>query len=74
MWIKYLLEIVNLVIWEMQRLNAIIRADGSPGFSMASTLIGAITNIILDPLFIFGFKWGIAELHGRQLLGNVYRL
>lgn len=37
-------------------MNAVIRADGSPGFSMASTLVGAITNIILDPIFIFGCK------------------
>lgn len=41
-------------------MNAIIRADGSPGFSMVSTLVGAITNIILDPIFIFVCKWGIA--------------
>lgn len=37
----------------------LIRADRSPGFSMACMLIGAIINTILDPLFIFGFDWGI---------------
>lgn len=40
-------------------LNAIIRADGSPAFSMASTLSGAIINMILDPIFIFVLKLGI---------------
>lgn len=40
-------------------MNAVIRADGSPSWSMASMLAGAITNIILDPVFIFGTKWGM---------------
>lgn len=40
-------------------MNAVIRADGSPAWSMASMLIGAVINIILDPVFIFGFKWGM---------------
>lgn len=55
-------------------MNAIIRADGSPGFSMASTLIGAITNIILDPLFIFGFKWGIAGAAWATVIGQCLSL
>lgn len=37
-------------------LNHSIRSDGSPKVAMLSMLIGAITNIILDPIFIFGFK------------------
>ena len=40
-----------------QALNPIIRSDGSPKFAMASTLAGAVVNIILDPMFIFIFKW-----------------
>ena len=39
--------------------NHIIRADRIPTYSMVCTLTGAIINTILDPLFIFGFKWGI---------------
>ncbi len=42
-----------------QAMNLIIRADGNPKFAMISTLAGAVTNIILDPLFIFGFRWGM---------------
>ena len=38
-------------------LNSIIRADGSPKYSMTSMVIGAVLNIILDPIFIF--KWGL---------------
>lgn len=41
-------------------LNNFIRASGFPRFAMYTMLIGAITNTILDALFIFVFKWGIA--------------
>ena len=41
-------------------MNSMIRADGSPTYAMIAMLAGAVTNIILDPLFIFVFKWGIA--------------
>ena len=37
-----------------QAMNPVIRADGSPKFAMISTLAGAVINIILDPIFIFG--------------------
>lgn len=37
----------------------IIRADGSPSYSMFCTLIGALLNTILDPLFMFVFDMGI---------------
>lgn len=51
-------------------MNAIIRADGSPGFSMAATLAGAILNMILDPLFIFVFDWGIAGAAWATVIGQ----
>ena len=41
-------------------LNSIIRADGSPKYSMISMLVGAIMNTILDPIFIFVFKMGVS--------------
>ena len=40
-------------------LNSIIRADGSPKYSMATMIIGAVLNTILDPIFIFVFKMGV---------------
>ena len=40
-------------------LNSIIRADGNPKYAMSSMVLGAILNIILDPIFIFTFKWGV---------------
>lgn len=42
-----------------QAMNPIIRSDGSPRFAMVSTLAGAVLNMILDPIFIFGFQWGM---------------
>ena len=40
-------------------LNSIIRADGGPKYAMTSMVLGAVINIILDPIFIFVFKMGI---------------
>ena len=55
-------------------MNPIIRADGSPAFSMISTLSGAIINIILDPIFIFVCKWGIAGAAWATVIGQVVSL
>jgi putative MATE family efflux protein len=41
-------------------LNSVIRADGSPKYAMTSMLLGAVLNIILDPIFIFVFNKGVA--------------
>ena len=38
---------------------AVMTGDGSPKFAMSSTLAGALVNIILDPVFIFVFRWGM---------------
>lgn len=51
-------------------LNSMIRADGSPAFAMAATLVGAVLNIILDPLFIFVFKWGISGAAWATAIGQ----
>ena len=40
-------------------LNSMIRADGKPKYAMTSMVIGAILNVILDPIFIFAFKKGV---------------
>lgn len=54
----------------MNMMNAVIRADGSPAVSMASMSLGAILNIILDPVFIFVFKWGIAGAAWATVIGQ----
>ena len=40
-------------------LNSIIKSDGQPAYAMKTMVIGAILNTILDPIFIFVFKWGV---------------
>ena len=54
-----------------QAMNPIIRSDGSPGFAMAATLAGALLNIVLDPLFIFAFRWGMMGAAVATVLGQV---
>ena len=52
-------------------MNSMIRADGSPTYAMAAMLTGAIINIILDPVFIFLLKWGIAGAAWATVIGQV---
>lgn len=54
----------------MNMMNAVIRADGSPAGSMASMLTGAIVNIILDPVFIFGLHWGMKGAALATVIGQ----
>lgn len=54
-----------------QALNPIIRSDGSPKFAMASTLAGAFVNMILDPIFIFVFRWGMMGAAVATILGQI---
>lgn len=48
----------------------IIRADGSPNMTMVCSLSGAIINTVLDALFVFGFKWGIAGAAWATVIGQ----
>ena len=54
-----------------QAMNPVIRSDGSPRFAMVSTLAGAVVNLVLDPLFIFGFHWGMMGAAVATVLGQV---
>ena len=54
-----------------QAMNPVIRADGSPKFAMISTLAGAVVNIILDPIFIFVFRWGMMGAAVATVIGQV---
>ena len=51
--------------------NHLIRADRGPTYSMACMLTGAIINTILDPLFIFGFHWGIKGAAWATIIGQI---
>lgn len=52
-------------------LNGIIRADGSPKYAMFATLIGAILNIILDPIAIFIFDMGASGAALATIFGQI---
>ena len=54
-----------------QAMNPIIRADGNPRFAMIATLAGAAVNIVLDPIFIFVFRWGMMGAAVATVLGQV---
>lgn len=54
-----------------QAMNPVIRADGSPRFAMASTLAGAAVNIVLDPIFIFLFRWGMMGAAVATVIGQI---
>ncbi len=54
-----------------QAMNPIIRSDGSPRFAMVSTVAGAVTNIILDPIFIFPLKMGMMGAAVATVAGQV---
>ena len=52
-------------------LSQLIRADGSPKYSMILLVIGAIINIILDPIFIFVFHLGVKGGAIATVIGQV---
>ena len=54
----------------MNVMNSMIRADGSPRYAMMAMLVGAVTNIVLDPLFIFVFHWGIKGAAWATVIGQ----
>ena len=54
-----------------QAMNPVIRSDGSPKFAMIATVSGTITNVILDPIFIYGFRWGMMGAAVATVIGQV---
>ena len=54
-----------------QAMNPIIRSDGSPKFAMVSTVAGAVTNIVLDPIFIFPLKMGMMGAAVATVIGQI---
>lgn len=52
-------------------INSMVRADGSPKYAMFSMVIGAILNVILDPIFIFVFHMGVQGAAIATVIGQV---
>ncbi len=55
LWVLPGMVLMNLTF----SYNNVMRASGYPGKAMYTNLIGAGLNVILAPLFLFGFHWGI---------------
>lgn len=53
-------------------LNQYITAQGYSGIAMASTVIGAVTNIALDPLFIFVFRMNVAGAALATIISQLF--
>lgn len=51
--------------------NPLVRADGSPKYSMMSIIIGAVLNTILDPIFMFVFGMGIAGAAWATVISQI---
>lgn len=74
--IGYAVEYFNIILGFFplymlsNMINAVVRADGSPNWSMFSMLAGAIVNIILDPVFIFACKWGMSGAAWATVIGQ----
>lgn len=64
----------NVVTHMYLGLNAVLRASGHPRKSMYATIITVVINTILDPLFIFGFGWGIRGAAIATVLAQVISL
>ena len=73
---NYAVEYLNIVLAMVpiyilcNMMNSVIRADGSPLWAMLSMLVGAVVNIILDPVFIFGFRMGMTGAALATIIGQ----
>ena len=52
-------------------LNNVLRAEGRAAFSMVGLTVGGVLNIILDPIFIFGFRWGMMGAAVATVIGQL---
>lgn len=64
----------NVVTHMYLGLNAVLRASGHPRKSMYATINTVIINAILDPIFIFGFGWGIRGAAIATVLAQIVSL
>jgi len=55
----FIITLGNVVTHMYFGLNSLMRASGNPKRSMYATIFSVMINVILAPLFIFGFGWGI---------------
>ncbi len=64
----------NVVTHMYLGLNAVLRASGNPRKAMLATINTVLINVVLAPLFIYGFKWGIRGAATATVLAQVISL
>ncbi len=73
----YAVEYMNVILIGIpfyvftSAVNGVIRADGSPGYSMIATVAGAVINLILDPIAIFALNMGVTGAAAATVIGQV---
>lgn len=50
---------------------SLIRSDGTPQLTMIAMIVGCVANVILDALFVLGFKWGMEGAAIATVIGQV---
>lgn len=61
----------NVITHLYMGLNALMRSAGHPKKSMYATIVTVIINVILNPLFIFGFGWGIRGSAAATVISQI---
>lgn len=64
----------NVVTHMYLGLNAVLRSSGHPQMAMYATLASVVINCVLNPLFIFGFEWGIRGSAVATVISQVLSL
>lgn len=64
----------NVVTHMYLGLNALLRASGHPQKAMIATITTVVINTVLDPIFIYGFKWGIQGAAVATILAQIISL
>ncbi len=50
---------------------SVIRSDGTPQLTMIGMIVGCVANVILDALFVLGFKWGMEGAALATVIGQI---
>lgn len=64
----------NVVTHMYLGLNAVLRSSGFPKLAMYATLASVVINCVLNPIFIFGFGWGIKGSAWATVISQVISL
>ncbi|MCC8198692.1 MAG: MATE family efflux transporter [Tannerellaceae bacterium] len=78
--IEYAKDYMKIILWGnvvthmYLGLNSVLRSSGYPTLAMTATLASVIINVILNPIFIFGFGWGIKGSAWATVISQVITL